>query len=76
MNCPICKHGTLRPGFASATFEPNGAVLVCKDVPADICDNGGEVFHREDITRALLSQAEAVLKQGVEVGIRHFAQAV
>jgi len=75
MNCPICKHGTLRPGFSSATLERGGAVLVFKDVPADICDNCGEVFHREEITRALLSQAETALKQGVELDIRRFAQA-
>jgi YgiT-type zinc finger domain-containing protein len=75
MNCPICKHGTLRAGFASATLERGGAVLVFKDVPADICDNCGEVFHSEDVARALLSQAETALKQGVELDIRRFAQA-
>lgn len=44
-------------------------------VIADICDNCGEVFHREEIMRALLSQAETALKQGVELDIRRFAQA-
>ena len=75
MNCPICKHGTLRPGLVSATLERGGAVLVFREVPADVCDNCGEVFHREDVTRALLSQAEAAIREGVELDVRRFAQA-
>jgi hypothetical protein len=63
------------PGICKCNTRTQGAVLVFKDVPADICDNCGEVFHREDIARALLSQAEAALKQGVELDIRRFAQA-
>ena len=53
MNCPICKHGTLRSGFASATLERGGAVLVFKDVPSDICDTCGAIFPSDAVTRAL-----------------------
>ncbi|MBI5910900.1 MAG: type II toxin-antitoxin system MqsA family antitoxin [Betaproteobacteria bacterium] len=49
MKCPICKHGHTREGSASITLERDGATLVFKDVPAEICANCGEIFHDETI---------------------------
>ncbi|MBI4984620.1 MAG: type II toxin-antitoxin system MqsA family antitoxin [Rhodocyclales bacterium] len=75
MKCPICKHGETRPGNASVTLERSGATLVFRDVPADICDNCGEVYHSGEITAALIQQAENAVSVGVEVDVRRFALA-
>jgi len=73
MKCPICKHGETQPGEVSITLERGGAVLVVRDVPAEVCDNCGEAYHSAEITETLLQQAEAAVRAGVEVDVRRFA---
>jgi YgiT-type zinc finger domain-containing protein len=73
MKCPICKYGETRSGEASITLERDGAVLVVRNVPAEICDNCGEAYHSADVTEALLRQAEVAVGAGVEVDVRRFA---
>jgi YgiT-type zinc finger domain-containing protein len=75
MKCPICKHGSTHKGHASITLERDGATLLFKDVPADICDNCGEIYHDEKVTRSLLEQAEQASTQGVELDVRRYAAA-
>ena len=75
MKCPICKHGNTHKGYASITLEREGTTLLFKEVPANICDNCGEIFHDEDITRSLLEQAEQAATRGVELDVRRFATA-
>jgi len=75
MKCPICKHGETKPGTASVTLERQGATVVFRQVPADICDNCGEAFHSSEVTAALLQQAEIAVGAGVEIDVRRFAQA-
>ena len=75
MKCPICKHGSTHKGHASITLERDGATLLFKDVPADICDNCGEIYHDEEVTRSLLEQAEQASTQGVELDVRRYAAA-
>jgi YgiT-type zinc finger domain-containing protein len=73
MKCPICKHGETQAGEASITLERNGAVLVVRNVPAQVCDNCGEAYHSAEVTEALLRQAEVAVGAGVEVDVRRFA---
>ncbi len=73
MKCPICKHGNTHAGIASITLERDGSTMVFKRVPADICENCGEVYHDAKVTRALLRQADQAAKGGVEIDVRRFA---
>src|SRR5260370_23936516 len=73
MKCVICKHGETRPGKTTVTLERGGATLVVKGVPARICDNCGEAYVDEEITRQLLDTAEQALRAGVQVDVREFA---
>jgi YgiT-type zinc finger domain-containing protein len=57
------------------TLERDATTLVFKDVPADVCGNCGEVFHSEEVTRTLLSQAKQAARPGVEVDVRQYATA-
>ncbi|MGK5084422.1 type II toxin-antitoxin system MqsA family antitoxin [Bdellovibrionota bacterium FG-1] len=65
MKCVICKHGNTKPGTITATFEREGATIVVKSVPADVCESCGE----------LLGQAEAAAKAGVQVDIQKYVAA-
>jgi YgiT-type zinc finger domain-containing protein len=65
MKCAICRHGHTESGFTTVTLERNQSTLVFKQVPADICENCGEVYLSSEINRSLLKQAEQELQRGV-----------
>jgi YgiT-type zinc finger domain-containing protein len=73
MKCVICKHGETRPGKTTVTLERSGVTLVIKSVPAQICDNCGEAYIDQDITRQLLGTDDEALRAGVQIDVREFA---
>jgi len=75
MKCVICKHGETRPGTTSVTLQRDGATVVVRNVPAEVCSNCGEAYLSEELSRELLAQAEEALRAGVLVDIREFAPA-
>ena len=75
MKCPICKHGKTTSGAATVTLEPDGLTLVVKDVPAQVCDNCGEVYVDEQAAAQLLKEAAAEARAGTQVNVRHFQTA-
>ena len=72
MKCTICKHGETRPGKTTVTLERSGTTLVIKGVPARICDNCGEAYVDEQISRPLMATANEALRAGVQVDVREF----
>jgi YgiT-type zinc finger domain-containing protein len=72
MKCVVCKHGETRPGKTTVTLERGGVTLVVKGVPAQICDNCGEAYVDEEVTRQLLVTADESLRAGVQVDVREF----
>ncbi len=75
MKCPICKHGTTRQGLASITLERDNSTVMFKRVPAEVCENCGEVYHDAAVTRSLLEQANQAALKGVEIDVRQYAAA-
>ena len=75
MKCVICKYGETRPGKATVTLERDGATLVIKGVPAEVCSNCGEEYVSEDTTARLLKSAEEAVKAGVKVDVREYVAA-
>lgn len=73
MKCVLCKQNDTAPGVVTVTLQRDGAVIIIKEVPADVCAHCGEYYLSEDITRAVLSLAEESVKKGVEVEIVRFA---
>ncbi len=73
MNCVICKHGTTKPGYVTATLQRGPTTVIFKEVPADICENCGEYYLSEEITGKLLERAEDAVKKGAEVEILKYA---
>ena len=72
MKCVICKNGETKDGFTTITLEKNGATLVFKNVPALVCDNCGEKYLSEEISKQLLLKAKEIVQSGVEVDIRDY----
>ncbi|KYJ85697.1 hypothetical protein AS592_01145 [Sulfurovum riftiae] len=75
MKCMICKHGEMEKGFTTITLEKDGATILFKHVPALLCDNCGEKYIDEKITSELLTKAQEIVKNGVEVDIREYTPA-
>ncbi len=75
MQCVICKHGKLDTGTTTITLERDATTPVFKEVPAHVCENCGESYVDEAVTRQLLNEAENAVSAGVEVDIRHFKAA-
>jgi YgiT-type zinc finger domain-containing protein len=73
MKCVVCKSGQTREGLTTVTLERDGAALVVRKVPAQVCDNCGEAYVSADVTTRLLQSARETLRAGVEVDIREFA---
>jgi YgiT-type zinc finger domain-containing protein len=72
MKCVVCKLGETRPGVTTVTLERDGAAMVVRKVPAQVCDNCGEAYVSAEVTRSLLQSAREALRAGVEVDIREF----
>lgn len=73
MKCLICKHGETAPGQAKVTLSRGEAIIVIKDVPADICQNCGEYYLSEAMTERVLTLAEAAVQRGIEIEVLKFA---
>ena len=76
MKCVISKNGKTAPARITVTLERGHATLVFKSVPASVCDNCGEQYVSEDITRRLLRDAEKAICDGVQVEIRGFGRKI
>lgn len=44
MRCLICKQGETRPQQVTVPLQRNGATIIFKGVPAEVCDNCGEYY--------------------------------
>lgn len=73
MKCVICKHGETHPGHVTVTLQRGDITVVLKGVPAEVCDNCGEHYLSEEVTRAVLAKAEDAIRHGAEVEILRFA---
>ena len=75
MKCMICKHGETRAGTTTITLEKADSTIVFKEVPAQVCDNCGESYVDQKITKTLLQKAREIVRSGVEVDIRKYDSA-
>ena len=76
MKCIVCRQAETRSGTTSVTLERQGATLVFKDVPAQLCTNCGEDYVDDAVAGALLQSAEQMVAAGTQVEIRSYAATV
>lgn len=75
MKCVICKKGETKNGKATVTLDKDGAILVCRGVPARVCTNCGEEYVDENITASLLRSAAESAQSGIQVEVRQYSAA-
>jgi YgiT-type zinc finger domain-containing protein len=73
MQCIYCKQGETQPGTVTVTLQRAGTTIIVKEVPAIVCENCGEYFLDEHVTRKLLRRAEQAVSSGAEVEILRYA---
>jgi len=73
MTCILCRHGETAAGVVTVTLQRGDTTVILKGVPADVCDNCGEYYLSEDVTRRVMERAEAAVASGAEVEIMRFA---
>ena len=76
MKCVVCKQAETHPGKTTVTLERNGATLVFKDVPAQVCPNCGEDYVDDAVARGLIQSAEDMVASGAQVDIRSYPATV
>jgi YgiT-type zinc finger domain-containing protein len=75
MKCSICRTGETVKSNSIVPLNRDGMVIVFKNVPSEVCNNCGEIYIGQEITKNLLNTAEEVSKSGVQVDIREFKAA-
>ncbi|MDP2211720.1 MAG: type II toxin-antitoxin system MqsA family antitoxin [Candidatus Aquicultor sp.] len=68
MKCPTCG-GTVKRSTTNLPIELETGLLYVKHVPADICEQCGEVFMPDDVAAKLEGIVEAAKKQKVEIEV-------
>lgn len=75
MKCIVCKHGETEPGQVTISVERHGAVVVVRDVPADVCATCGEEYLSLPVLKELEAAVEQARGAGVDVAVRHYTAA-
>jgi len=75
MKCAICKVGETRAGRTAVALQRGIMTLVFKNVPGEVCQNCGEAYVSEEVSRQVLEAAEEASRAGVQVDVREFVLA-
>lgn len=75
MKCVICKQGKTRAGTTTVTLERDASIMICKKVPAQICENCGEYYLSEAVSERLFSLAEDAITHKAEFEVLKFPSA-
>jgi len=69
--CPICG-GRIAPGTTTFTADLGKAVIIVRDVPAQICSQCGEEWFTSEVSHRLDELAADMRAKGAEVEILSF----
>jgi len=73
MKCVLCRHGETKPGDVQVSLQRGRAIVIVRDVPAEVCENCQEHFLSEEVTEHVLDQAEAAVARGAEIEVVGYA---
>lgn len=59
MRCVFCGHGETQAGKTTVVLYRGNTVVAIKRLPAETCENCGEYYLSEDITKNVLNSAKA-----------------
>jgi YgiT-type zinc finger domain-containing protein len=69
MECTLCQVGTTEKGKVTITLERDGAIVLIKDVPAEVCTNCGHYYLSEEITRLVMEKGNEAIASGAELEV-------
>jgi YgiT-type zinc finger domain-containing protein len=69
MTCLICKHGVYAPGHVTVKLERDSAIIIIRNVPAEICDTCGNYLLDQATTRKVLELADERFSMGTELEV-------
>jgi len=69
MECALCKVGATEKGKVTIKLERDGAIVLIKDVPAEICTNCGHYYLSEEITRLVMEKGNTAIENGAELEV-------
>jgi YgiT-type zinc finger domain-containing protein len=69
MKCTICKNGTCRKGKVTVTMERKGAIVLLKDVPAQVCNNCGHYYLSTATATLVFQKSNEALQKGAELEV-------
>jgi YgiT-type zinc finger domain-containing protein len=75
MDCLVCKFGTYEPGKVTVKIERGPAIVLIKEVPADVCDVCSNYIVDQKITRQILDIANTAFDNGTELEVRKLVAA-
>lgn len=73
MKCSVCRQGDTAPGFVTVTLTRGGSTIVCKDVPAEVCENCGEYYLSEAVAAQVYVRAEQAVAAHAELEVIRYA---
>jgi YgiT-type zinc finger domain-containing protein len=69
MECVICKHGHTVPGHVTVKLEREEAIILVKEVEAEICENCGHYYVSSAMAAKVMAYAEQAMKKGVTLEV-------
>jgi YgiT-type zinc finger domain-containing protein len=69
MKCTLCQVGETEKGKVTVTLERDGAIVLIKDVPAEVCTNCGHYYLSEEITRLVMEKGNEAIASGAELEV-------
>jgi YgiT-type zinc finger domain-containing protein len=69
MTCVICKTGACKPGKTHFSTFVKDAIVVVKNVEAQICDNCGEAYYDSATASQIQSEVQKAYKSTEKVEV-------
>ncbi len=69
MNCLICKTGTYMSGKVTVKLERGSAIVLIKEVSADVCDTCSNYLLDQKTTQDVLRLADNSFNNGAELEV-------
>ncbi|HAN09683.1 MAG TPA: type II toxin-antitoxin system MqsA family antitoxin [Clostridiales bacterium] len=71
MNCFMCK-GSTENGIVNHVVDINGAIIIIKNVPANVCSQCGEVFFDNEVAKKIEIIVEQAKENHAEITIINY----
>ena len=69
MQCVFCKTGQTVEDKTLVTLQRGAAIIIIKEVPAEVCSNCGEAYLSATANQKVLNLAEDAVEKGAELEI-------